>query len=77
MLQFLVSFYKKHASSNWFWITLVVLTCCVVMMPLPLFGIPDGFDTPEHLRFVETYRHAMESGIFMPGWAAAIGMTLS
>lgn len=40
-------------------------------MPLPLLGIPDGFDTPEHLRFVETYLRAMESGIFMPRWAAA------
>jgi hypothetical protein len=40
------------------------------MLPLPLLGIPDGFDTPEHLRFVQTYMDAMASGTLMPGWAA-------
>lgn len=40
------------------------------MLPLPLLGIPDGYDTPQHLRFVETYQRAMESGVLVPGWAA-------
>jgi hypothetical protein len=44
------------------------------MLPLPLLGIPDGFDTPQHLRFVETYQNAFASGVLVPGWAAGDNM---
>ncbi|MEP6849247.1 MAG: 6-pyruvoyl-tetrahydropterin synthase-related protein [Acidobacteriota bacterium] len=40
------------------------------MLPLPLFGIPDGYDTPQHLRFVETYQNAISTGTIIPSWAS-------
>ena len=69
MLNSVSGFYQKHRLSDWFWIVLIILACCAIMLPLPLLGIPDGYDTPQHLRFVEAYQHAMGSGILVPPWA--------
>jgi hypothetical protein len=70
MVPFLSRFYERYRDSDWLWIALILGVCCIVMLPIPLIGIPDGYDIPQHLRFVATFQESMLDGSFIPSWAA-------
>ncbi len=48
----------------------ILLTATVVMLPMFIFGVPDGFDLLQHIRFAVAYHDAILSGEFIPAWAA-------
>jgi len=71
MIPFLSSFYERYRSSDWFWIAVILCASCIIMLPIPILGIPDGYDIPQHLRFVTTFQESLADGSLIPGWAAA------
>lgn len=56
-----------HDSSN---ILIVALVAMAVLLPIMIFGIPNGADLPNHLRFALPFYESMQSGHFHPGWLA-------
>jgi len=49
---------------------IVAAVAAVVLLPILLFGIPDGADLPNHLRFVLPFYDSLQSGHFHPAWLA-------
>lgn len=70
MLSGIQNFIKLHGCKDWFWLVFVGLVTAAVMLPLPLFGIPDGNDLPQHLKFADAFYKAILDGDPFPGWAA-------
>ena len=64
-------FANRLFASVWFWLLLVLAVGCVVMLPIPLLGIPDGFDIPQHLRFAAAVKESILDGSVIPAWASA------
>jgi hypothetical protein len=64
-------FIKPHSGKDWYWLLLIGLLAGVVIAPMPIFGIPDGNDLPQHLKFAAAFYEAILSGDPFPGWAAA------
>ena len=62
--------YSGLFESNTFWIFVIFAVCCLVLVPIPLFGIPEGYDIPQHLRFVATFQESLLDGTLIPSWAA-------
>jgi 6-pyruvoyl-tetrahydropterin synthase related domain len=48
----------------------VTLVALAVMLPIILYGVPNGADLPNHLRFVLPFYESIQSGHFHPGWLA-------
>ncbi len=65
-----IDFLKQHSKSDRLCLALVGLFVVLIMIPIPLIGIPDGFDLPQHMQFASTFFDAIRSGDFFPGWAA-------
>lgn len=69
MLNKIIKFVSKH-NNNWLGLSIIFVVVCIVILPLPLMGIPTGTDLTQHLQFASTYQDAILSGDFFPGWAA-------
>jgi len=41
-----------------------------VVLPIAFFGVPNGADLPNHLRFVQPFYDSIRSGNWHPGWLA-------
>ncbi|MFN6964946.1 MAG: 6-pyruvoyl-tetrahydropterin synthase-related protein [Pyrinomonadaceae bacterium] len=61
--------YSEYGSSDRFWLALIFVFCAAIMAAIPIFGIPEGYDVPQHLRFAATFHDALSSGQLVPGWA--------
>src|SRR5437868_2134237 len=48
----------------------VAAVAAVVLFPIVLFGIPNGADLQNHLRFVLPFYDSLQSGHFHPAWLA-------
>src|SRR5437016_7154162 len=48
----------------------VAAVAAVVLLPIMLFGIPNGADLPNHLRFVLPFYDSLQAGHFHPAWLA-------
>jgi hypothetical protein len=51
-------------------VLIVALVAMAVLLPIMIFGIPNGADLPNHLRFALPFYESMQSGYFHPGWLA-------
>ena len=71
MLSKVFDFFKLHCGKNWFCLILVGLLVAAVMLPMPLLGIPGGYDLFQHLRFASTFHEAILNGDIFSGWAAS------
>jgi 6-pyruvoyl-tetrahydropterin synthase-like protein len=49
---------------------MVAAVAVIVMLPIVFFGIPNGADLPNHLRFVQPFLDSLRSGHWHPGWLA-------
>ena len=49
---------------------IVVIVGVAALLPIMIFGIPNGADLPNHLRFALPFYESMHSGHFHPGWLA-------
>jgi 4-amino-4-deoxy-L-arabinose transferase-like glycosyltransferase len=49
---------------------IVAAVAIAVLLPIMVFGIPNGADLPNHLRFAVPFHDAIQSGHFHPGWLA-------
>src|SRR5712691_329653 len=49
---------------------IVVIVGVAALLPIMIFGIPNGADLPNHLRFALPFYEALQSGHFHPGWLA-------
>jgi hypothetical protein len=49
---------------------LVTIVGVLAILPIAIFGIPNGADLPNHLRFVLPFYEALQSGHFHPAWLA-------
>lgn len=56
-----------HDSRN---VLIVALVAMAVLLPIMIFGIPNGADLPNHLRFALPFYESIQSGHFHPGWLA-------
>ena len=52
-------------------VNLLMLTIAALIVILPIFlrGIPDGYDLPHHLQCAETFVEAFKNGEFYPSWS--------
>lgn len=51
-------------------VLIVALAAMAVLLPIMIFGIPNGADLPNHLRFALPFYESIQSGHFHPGWLA-------
>ncbi len=49
---------------------LVALVAALAVLPIMIFGIPNGADLPNHLRFALPFYESLQAGHFHPGWLA-------
>lgn len=49
---------------------IVAIVGALAVLPIMIFGVPNGADLPNHLRFVLPFYEALQSGHFHPGWLA-------
>ncbi len=68
MIPSLAAVYKNYQNNDWFWLSLIFLSCFLVMLPMPLSGLPEGYDVAQHLRFAAAFRDAFLEGNLAPGW---------
>lgn len=69
MLDKIIKFISKNYNDR-FALIVIFIAAVIVIIPLPLMGIPNGTDLTQHLQFASTYQDAVFSGDFFPGWAA-------
>jgi len=70
MFDRLVSVFDSYRNRDAFWIAVIFVASAFVMLAIPLFGIPEGYDVPQHLRFAATFRDALADGQLIPSWAS-------
>ena len=51
-------------------VLVVAIAAVVVLLPIIIFGIPNGADLPNHLRFAQPFYESIQSGHWQPGWLA-------
>jgi hypothetical protein len=51
-------------------VLIVALIAIAALLPIVIFGIPNGADLPNHLRFALPFYESIQSGHFHPGWLA-------
>jgi hypothetical protein len=51
-------------------LVIVASVAIAVLLPIIIFGIPNGADLPNHLRFAVPFYDSIQSGHFHPGWLA-------
>jgi 4-amino-4-deoxy-L-arabinose transferase-like glycosyltransferase len=51
-------------------VLIVAVVAMVALLPILIFGIPNGADLPNHLRFVLPFYEELQAGHFHPGWLA-------
>jgi hypothetical protein len=49
---------------------IVAIVGALAVLPIMIFGVPNGADLPNHLRFALPFYEALQSGHFHPGWLA-------
>ena len=49
---------------------IVAGAAALVLLPIIIFGIPNGADLSNHLRFVQPFYESIQSGHWHPGWLA-------
>jgi hypothetical protein len=49
---------------------IITIAAAVVILPVLIYGIPDGYDLPHHLQCAQTYVDAIKKGEFYPSWSA-------
>ena len=60
---------QANSSTEKFYLTIACLAAVSVILPIAFFGIPDGFDLPQHFQFAQTYYDSITNGDFFPGWS--------
>lgn len=60
-----------YSSKDSFCLLLLASFIFLLIFPVYYFGIPNGFDLPQHYQFVFTYLEAIKSGDFLPSWSAS------
>src|SRR5882762_4760786 len=51
-------------------VVIVAAVAMAALLPIIVFGIPNGADLPNHLRFALPFYESIQSGHFQPGWLA-------
>jgi hypothetical protein len=51
-------------------LAIVILVAVVALLPIVIYGFPNGADLANHLRFALPFHEAIQSGHFHPGWLA-------
>jgi 6-pyruvoyl-tetrahydropterin synthase related domain len=51
-------------------VVIVAAVAMAALLPIIVFGIPNGADLPNHLRFALPFYESIQSGHFHPGWLA-------
>lgn len=57
-------------SNKWSYLGIILLTSFLVILPIAIFGIPDGHDLPQHFQFANAYYDSLTSGDGFPSWSS-------
>src|ERR1700716_2485596 len=57
----------RHEFRN---VMIVAVVAIAALLPIMIFGIPNGADLPNHLRFALPFYESIQAGHFHPGWLA-------
>ncbi|HMG74137.1 MAG TPA: 6-pyruvoyl-tetrahydropterin synthase-related protein [Pyrinomonadaceae bacterium] len=57
----------RHEFRN---VSIVAVVAIAVLLPIVVFGIPNGADLPNHLRFALPFYESIQAGHLHPGWLA-------
>ena len=49
----------------------ICLACSLLLIFFPLYGIPEGYDVAQHLKFAAAYQQALFDGSIIPHWASS------
>jgi 6-pyruvoyl-tetrahydropterin synthase related domain len=61
---------RRLADSDSFCVLVVTLVGLGAILPMAIYGVPNGADLPNHLRFALPFYEALRSGNFHPAWLA-------
>ena len=53
---------------------IVALSGIILLIPMMVWGIPNGGDLPNHYRFAQPFYDSIRAGHFYPGWLAGSTM---
>lgn len=62
----MINSFLKSDNSNLFLLGLVSI---LLIVPLFIFGIPNGIDLPQHYQFALTFQNSLQNGHFYPSWS--------
>ena len=57
-------------STKWSYLGIILLASFLVILPIAVFGIPDGHDLPQHFQFANAYYDSLTSGDGFPSWSS-------
>lgn len=60
---------ENYVSKDWFCLLILALFVFLLVFPVFYFGIPNGYDLPQHYQFAFTYLESIKSGNFLPSWS--------
>lgn len=61
--------FKELKDRTGFHLAVIFLAASAVMLPMVIFGIPEGYDVMQHIRFAEAFYNSIGAGDLLPGWA--------
>ena len=61
--------YRTKISNEGFYLAVACLAAVIVILPIVFFGIPDGYDLPQHFQFAQTYYDSLTNGDGFPSWS--------
>lgn len=66
----LVNIKVERNHREWLYLAIACLAAFVAVLPVKIYGVPDGNDLLQHYQFALTFHDAIAAGDFFPGWAA-------
>jgi len=61
--------FQIKTSNERFYLAVACLVAVVAILPIAFFGIPDGYDLPQHFQFAQTYYDSLTNGDGFPSWS--------
>lgn len=61
---------NSNLSNNLFYFGIIFLAAVVVILPIAVYGIPDGHDLAQHFQFANAYYDSLTTGDGFPSWSA-------
>jgi uncharacterized membrane protein len=62
-------FFSKFTRTEKFYVLILTVVSVAVMMPVLIYGLPNGHDLPHHYQCATTFIESIRAGDFYPSWS--------